>query len=79
MVSRIKYDSFPKINRSTIKGRILVLIFLVLAIILVFITDGSALFFIFISYVLIGIFRWIFYLIFSHKQNEEVNIKEETN
>jgi CDP-diacylglycerol--serine O-phosphatidyltransferase len=79
MISNIKYNSFPKINRNLVKGRIVVLFLLITLIILVLVTDGSAIFYIFVSWVLFGIFRHVFNLIFHSKQTKEIKINNEIN
>ncbi|PID59274.1 MAG: CDP-diacylglycerol--serine O-phosphatidyltransferase [Ignavibacteriae bacterium] len=57
MLSSIKYSAFPKLNRTTLKGKPVYLILTILGLALVFLTDGTALFYIFLAIVLFGIFR----------------------
>jgi CDP-diacylglycerol---serine O-phosphatidyltransferase len=58
MVSTIRYDTFPKLNKKEIKEKPQVVIFAILVIVLVLITTpGRALFFIFVLIILFGIFR----------------------
>lgn len=57
MVSSIKYSAFPKLNKSTLKGKPFYLIFAIIGLVLTFLTDGTALFYIFLGIVLFGIFR----------------------
>lgn len=63
MVSTIKYDTLPKFTLKGIKEKPFQFGFLILAAILVIVTSGKALFFIFVFIVLFGIFRHIFYLL----------------
>jgi CDP-diacylglycerol--serine O-phosphatidyltransferase len=63
MVSRIKYDTLPKFTLKGIKARPYHFVFVVLSIILLIITSGKALFYIFVFIILFGIFRNIFYSI----------------
>jgi CDP-diacylglycerol---serine O-phosphatidyltransferase len=60
MVSKVKYDTLPKPSISQIKKKPLRFIFIVAAIIALFITSGKALFYIFVFIILFGIFRYIF-------------------
>jgi CDP-diacylglycerol--serine O-phosphatidyltransferase len=60
MVSRIKYDTIPKISKQSLKEKPLPIIFLVLSVILLIITAGKALFYIFVFIILFGILRYIF-------------------
>ncbi len=57
MVSNIKYSAFPKLNKSTLRGKPIYLAFTIVGLILTFLTDGTALFYIFLGIVLFGIFR----------------------
>jgi len=68
MVSTIKYDTLPKFTLKGIKSRPYHFGFVVLSIILLIITSGKALFYIFVFIILFGIFRHIFYRI-SKKSN----------
>ncbi len=65
MVSSIKYAAFPKLNKSTLRGKPLYLILAIVGLVLTFLTDGTALFYIFLGIVLLGIFRHFFKKIFS--------------
>ncbi len=63
MISTIKYDTLPKFNKKGIKEKPVQFIFVILSIIVLIITSGQALFYIFILIILFGIFRHIFYLL----------------
>jgi CDP-diacylglycerol--serine O-phosphatidyltransferase len=63
MVSTIKYDSLPKFTLNGIKEKPYHFGFLIIAAILIIITSGKALFFIFVFIILFGIFRHIFYML----------------
>jgi CDP-diacylglycerol---serine O-phosphatidyltransferase len=63
MVSRIKYDTMPKFSLDAIKNQPFIILFIVAGIAVLIITSGRALFYIFVLYILFGIFRHIFYLI----------------
>lgn len=69
MISNIKYSAFPKLNRTTLKGKPIYLILTIIGLILTFFTDGSALFYIILGIVLLGIFRHIFKKIIFNKGN----------
>lgn len=59
MVSAIKYDATPKLNKSAIKESPLKYIIILVLLVILIATKGYALFFIFISMILFGIFRQI--------------------
>ena len=67
MVSRIKYDTMPKFSWNEVKKQPFIIFFLVAGIAVLIITSGRALFYIFVLYILFGIFRHIFY--FFSKRN----------
>ena len=63
MVSTIKYDTLPKFTLKGIKDKPFQFIFVIISVIVLIITSGKALFFIFVFIILFGIFRHIFYLL----------------
>ena len=60
MVSKVKYDTLPKPSIDEIKKKPLRYIFIIAAVILLIITSGKALFYIFVFIILFGILRYIF-------------------
>jgi CDP-diacylglycerol--serine O-phosphatidyltransferase len=68
MVSKIKYDTLPPISIRGFKEKPSASIFLVLAIIVMLITKGKALFYIFIIILLFGIVRHVYYLLLPRKK-----------
>lgn len=60
MVSKVKYDTLPKPSINEIKKKPFRYIFIIAAIVLLIITSGKALFYIFVFIILFGIFRYIF-------------------
>lgn len=67
MVSNIKYSAFPKLNRTTFRGKPVYLLLTVIGLVLTFLTDGTALFYIFLGIVLFGIIRHFLKRIISNK------------
>ena len=63
MVSSIKYDTLPKFSLTGIKEKPFHFGFVILSLIVLFLTSGKALFFIFVFIILFGIFRHLFYLL----------------
>ncbi|MCB9250286.1 MAG: CDP-diacylglycerol--serine O-phosphatidyltransferase [Ignavibacteriales bacterium] len=57
MISNIKYAAFPKLNKSTFRGKPIYLILAIVGLVLTFLTDGTALFYIFLGIILFGIVR----------------------
>ncbi len=67
MVSKIRYNAFPKLRKKDIKQKIYLFAILIVALILAIVTNGEILFYIFIGIVLFGIFRKIYYLVLNKK------------
>ncbi len=64
MVSRIEYDSFPKLKLNELKKKpYLILIILLAVILLIICTFTQALYFMFVFIIVFGIFRHIFFLL----------------
>jgi CDP-diacylglycerol--serine O-phosphatidyltransferase len=78
MVSNVRYNALPKLTGRSVRDKVIIIILLIIALIVVLATNGVALFFIFLAFVLFGILRHIFYMIFPDK-NEINNVNEETN
>jgi len=78
MVSTVKYNALPKIFKFKLVYKILVMILIAVAITALYLTNGDLLFFFFISLVLFGIFRAIFYKI-SNTKEDDIKISEEIN
>ena len=60
MITTIKYDTLPKFTPAEIKKKPFHFIFVLASVILLIITSGKALFYIFVFIILFGIFRHIF-------------------
>ena len=60
---KIKYDALPKMKNKSLKGKIIYLSILVIGLILLVLTGGNILFYMFISLVLFGILRSLYYFI----------------
>lgn len=75
MLSNIKYSAFPRLNKSTLRGKPVYLILTIIGLVLIFLTDGTALFYIFLGIVLFGIIRHIIRKIISNKDVEFDNNK----
>ncbi len=78
MVSRFNYFTLPKINKKSFRKNIHIFIILLIAIIIIAVTKGEALFFFSILYVLSGIISTILKIIFK-KKPPKPKIKAETS
>jgi CDP-diacylglycerol--serine O-phosphatidyltransferase len=58
MVSKVKYDTLPKISRRAIRKEPWKYVFGVLAIVVVSVTGGSAIFPLFVLFIALGLFRY---------------------
>jgi hypothetical protein len=59
MVSKVKYDTLPKINRRALKREPWKFIFLGLAVVVVALTGGSAILPLFALFIALGVLRYI--------------------
>ena len=69
MVSKIRYNAIPKLKNRKLKQKVFFFIILIVALFLVIVTNGQILFYIFISIILFGILRHVYYLIFGKKES----------
>lgn len=73
MVSKIRYNSLPKMKTKSFKYKIVLITLLIIALVLTILTDGVIVFFIFFGMVLFGVFRALYFLIFPKSVNEIEN------
>ncbi len=59
MVSKVKYDTLPKISRRAVEKEPWKFIFLALAIVVIFVTAGDAIFPLFMLFIALGVVRYI--------------------
>jgi len=77
MISNIKYSAFPKLNKTSLRGKPIYLVFTILGLVLIFLTDGTALFYIFLGIVLFGVFRHFVKKIILNKDDDlDLNKKQ---
>ncbi|MEK9135770.1 MAG: CDP-diacylglycerol--serine O-phosphatidyltransferase, partial [Bacteroidota bacterium] len=76
MVSKVKYDTLPKISRRAVEKEPWKFIFLALAIIVVFVSAGEAIFPLFVLFITLGIVRYIGSTV-KHILHHEQKRKEE--
>ena len=76
MVSKVKYDTLPKISRRALEREPWKFIFLALAIVVVFVTAGDAIFPLFVLFIALGIVRYIGSMV-KHILHHEQKRKEE--
>ena len=69
MIINIKYSAFPTLNLTTLRGKPIYLVLTIIGLVLTFLTDGTALFYIILAVVLFGIVRHIFKKIIMNKEN----------
>ena len=69
MVSKIRYETIPKFSKKGIKDRPYSFVFVLISLIILVITNGKALFYIFVLIILLGILRYIFTMIFGKNKN----------
>ncbi len=78
MVTKIRYNALPKLKDRNLREKILLFFILLLTLILALLTDGAIFFYIFLSIVLFGILRHLYFIIFNHNDNS-YHINEEIN
>lgn len=62
MVSRVRYDTIPKPTKEDLKEKPFLFMLIIAGITAAIATEGKAIFFIFVLFILFGIFRYIFNL-----------------
>lgn len=67
MVSNVRYNKIPKPSDLSIGEKLTFLFVLIFALLLILASDGKALFYLFLSMVLFGIFRHLFYMFFQDR------------
>ena len=77
MVSNIRYNAFPKFKYMSSLNKYLITILSLIALLLIYYTNGVAFFYLLVINILWGIFRYLFNLIFN--SNSSINLKEKTN
>lgn len=70
MISNIKYSAFPKLNKTTLRGKPVYLVLTIVGLVLIFLTDGTALFYIFLGIVLFGIIRHLIKKLVLNKDDD---------
>jgi CDP-diacylglycerol--serine O-phosphatidyltransferase len=82
MVSKVKYDTLPKISRRAVSREPWKFIFFALAIVVIFVTAGSAIFPLFVLFITLGIIRYVGgtvkHLLHSHRKLIEEESAEPT-
>lgn len=68
MVSRIKYETIPKFSKKGIKERPYSFAFIIISTIIIIVTKGEALFYLFFLMILLGILRYIVTLFFPNSK-----------
>lgn len=76
MVSKVKYDTLPKISRRSFQREPWKFVFLALAIVVVVVTAGEAIFPLFVLFVALGIVRYVGSMV-KHILHHEAKGKEE--
>lgn len=76
MVSKVKYDTLPKISRRSFQREPWKFVFLGLAIVVVFVTAGEAIFPLFVLFIALGIVRYLGSMA-RHLLHHEQKTKEE--
>lgn len=76
MVSKIKYDTLPKISKRSVMKEPWKFVFLILAVIVVFVTGGSAILPLLLLFIVLGIVRYIGSII-KHVLYHEEKIEQE--
>lgn len=59
MVSKVKYDTLPRVSRRALKKEPWKFVFAVLAIIVVFVTGGNAIFPLLLLFIVLGLVRYV--------------------
>ncbi|MEN8193402.1 MAG: CDP-diacylglycerol--serine O-phosphatidyltransferase [Bacteroidota bacterium] len=72
MVSNIKYNTLPKVNKLDSVGKLLFTIISVGALVLLVLTNGEAIFYLLWFHILYGIFRYLYFKFFNNENQIEI-------
>lgn len=77
MVSKVKYDTLPKISRRALKKEPWKFVFGVLAVIVVFVTGGNAIFPLLLLFIVLGLIRYVVTLVKKLASRPHVRYEDE--
>ncbi len=75
MVSKVKYDTLPKVSVKELKKHPVKFIFFLFSFLLIIFTKGKAMFYLFAAFVLFGLTRYVFQLIVKPSAKESAEIE----
>lgn len=73
MVSNIRYNTLPKMKALSLFSKFSIYLIAIILLVLVYITDGEAFFYMIVFHILFGLFRHIYLLIFNNSELKIVN------
>ncbi len=76
MVSNIKYNTLPKVNKMDFTGKLILVLISVGVLVLISITKGEAIFYLIWFHILFGIFRYLALKIFRNENQVEVKVNK---
>jgi len=76
MVSNIKYNTLPKINKMDFTGKLILALISVGILVLISLTKGEAIFYLIWFHILFGIFRYLALKIFKNENSVEIKVNK---
>jgi len=73
MVSKIRYNTLPKMKYLSLLSKISIYLIAIILIVLIYFTNGEAFFYMIIFHILFGIFRHIYFMLFSNSKFNMAN------
>ena len=76
MISTVKYNAIPKINTLGTIAKVALVLLALIALLLLILTNGAAIFYIIWFHILFGIFRYLYFKLFSNENHLEVKVNK---
>jgi CDP-diacylglycerol--serine O-phosphatidyltransferase len=76
MVSNIKYNTLPKINKMDFTGKLILALISIGILVLISLTKGEAIFYLIWFHILFGIFRYLALKIFKNENSVEIKVNK---
>lgn len=73
MVSNIRYNTLPKMKTLSLFSKVSIYLIAIFLLVLVYLTEGEAFFYIIVFHILFGLFRHIYFLMFHNSELKMAN------
>lgn len=77
MVSNVRYNTLPKVKYLNTFGRFSLITLSTASLVAIILTQGVAFFYLVLVHIIFGILRHFYFIISSHKEEDDINLNEE--